>query len=109
MNSTNLDSALETRVKTLGLRIATLKRTMHEDVDSARIQKLGELHELERRNKDLEGQLHQIGLKGSGIWDDANANLRLLADNIQGGIDSILLSIDAHYSADKYAEHGRGG
>ena len=107
MNEADLHVALKMRVRTLGLRITALKKTMSEATDAKRIEKLGELHELERRHKDLKERLHQIGREGPGLRQDVNADLSLLADNIQGGLNSLMFSIDEHYLAGEHAKPPR--
>ena len=107
MDTADQHSALKMRVKTLGLRITALKTTMSEATDAKRIEKLGELQELERRHRDLEEQLQQIGREAPGLRQDVNADLSLLADNIQGGLDSLMFSIDEHYRAGEHAKSPR--
>ena len=107
MNEADLHLALKMRVKTLGLRITALKKTMSEATESRRIEKLGELHELERRHKHLEERLHQIVREGPGLRQDVNTDFSLMADNIQGGLDSLMFSIDEHYLAGEHAKSRR--
>jgi hypothetical protein len=103
MDETDLHLALKMRVKTLGLRITALKNTMSEATDAKRSEKLGELHELGQRHKDLDQRLRQVDREGPGLRQAVKADLSLLADNIQGGLDSLMFSIDAHYVADEHA------
>ncbi len=107
MTEADIYSVLKMRIKTLGSRITALKKTMSEATDSKRIDRLGELQELEKRHKQLDERLHENGPEGRGLLQDVNANLSLLADNIQGGLDSLLFSTEAHYVADERAESGR--
>jgi hypothetical protein len=74
--------------------------------DSKKVAKLGELHELERRHEQLKERLHKLDREGPGIRQDVNAELSLLADNIQGGLDSLMFSTEAHYAADEDRKSG---
>jgi predicted nucleic acid-binding Zn-ribbon protein len=96
--------ALKMRIETLGLRIATLKEMMHDASDARRIGKLGELYALEKRHDDLAHALEETRHEGSGFREAWSANLSLLADTIQGGLDSLIVSIDAHSAADEDRE-----
>jgi predicted nucleic acid-binding Zn-ribbon protein len=101
MAETGLHSALSLRVEALGRRIAALKTTMGDATDAKRIGALGELQALEQRHHHLGERLRQISHDGAGFRQDASAELSLLADSIQGGLDHIMFSIDAHYAADE--------
>ena len=107
MKGTDQHSALQMRVKTLGLRINALKQTMRKVTEAKRIEKLGELDELERRHKHLEERLHQIGREGSGMRQDADAELSLMADDLDGVLDSFMFSIEEHYVAGEHLKSHR--
>ena len=107
MNDADGYLPMKMRIKTLGIRITALENTMEKSTDSSRVAKLGELHELEGRHKDLEERLRQICREGPGLRQDVKADLNLLADNIEGGLDSLMFSVDAHFAADENARSGR--
>ncbi len=88
----------------MGIRIAELKKTVSEATEAKRLDMLGELHALERRHQHLDEQLRQAESDGQGVRQDVAANLSLLADNIQGGLDSFVFSIESHYAAGQRAK-----
>jgi hypothetical protein len=99
MSETNVQQALQLRVDTLALRIAAAEAAMRAETAPDRIQNLGALHELQKRQDYLQRQLLQLEEEGHGWRPDVKANLCLLADNIQGGLDDLMVSTDAHYQA----------
>ena len=106
MNDAGMYLTLKMRIKTLGVRITVLKTMMNQATDSKKVAKLRELHELERRHEQLKERLHNLNREGPGIRQDVNAELSLLADNIQGGLDSLMFSTEAHYAADEDRKSG---
>ena len=107
MKGTDQHSALQMRIKTLGGRINALKETMRKATEAKRIEKLGELDELERRHKHLAERLHQIDREGSGIRQDADAELSLMADDLDGVLDSFMFSVEEHYVAGEHLKSHR--
>ena len=102
MKGTDEHSALHMRIKTLSRRIKVLKETMRKAPEEKRIAKFGELDELERRHKHLAERLHQIDREGSGIRRGADAELSLMADDLDGMLDSFMFSIEEHYVAGEH-------
>ena len=91
MNGTAQHSALQIRIKTLGRRINALKQTMRKVSEAKRIEKVGELDELERRHPSLY----------RGICDDTGAvrrhvNLFVNNDHMRDrdGLDTALKAGD---------------
>lgn len=100
-------SALKSRIRTLGMRTAALRRKMSVMKDPTKISRLGELNELEKRHKHLEERLREIDAQGPGFRQDVHAELTLLADNFEGMLDSFMFSTEAHYFADQLSLNER--
>ncbi len=107
MNDPGMYLTLTLYIKTQGVCIAVLKTMMNQASDSKKAAKFGELHELERRHEQLKERLHKLDREGPGIRQDVNAERSLLAENIQGGLDSLMFSTEAHCAADEDRKSGR--
>jgi hypothetical protein len=99
MSETNVQKALKIRVASLALRITELETAMMAARTPDRMEKLGTLRELQQREAHLEALLGELDGGSRGWSEDVKANLDLLADNIQGGLDNLMFATDAHYLA----------
>jgi len=102
MSTTGLHPELEQRVADLGARIAALQ----ELTDSARpARRLGlesQLHELQRRHDNLKQRLHQLDAAGRGFSQATKAELLLLADDLMGAIEDLMMMTDADFRPDPH-------
>jgi predicted nucleic acid-binding Zn-ribbon protein len=98
-----LHPALEKKVRLLGTRIAVLQHKMETATSEQKIEALGRLTGLEQRHKHLEDQLRALDREGPGFRQDMKATMILLADDLTGAIEDLILSVDEHDHADRRA------
>jgi hypothetical protein len=99
VKETALHSALRSRIKTLDLRMAVLKRRMLAAGRAHRISSLAEAEDLQLRHQHLAAKLHLIDREGPGLRQDATAELGLLADDYEGLLDRLMASTEDHFAA----------
>lgn len=85
---------METRIGTIRHKLAGATPEQHMD-------KLGRLNDLERRHKQLEEQPQALNREGPGFSQEVRATLILLADELVGAADELILSVEEHYQADQ--------
>lgn len=99
MKLTGLHVALEKKVMLLGTRITMIRQKIADASPEQQIAMLGRLNELERRHRHIQEQLQALDHEGPGFRQNVEAKLILLADDLVGAIDDLMLSADEHYQA----------
>ena len=96
---TALYSALRSRIKTLGVRTAALRRRMLAAGDFHSVSWLAQAEDLQQRHQHLTAELHLLDRKGPGVLQESKAALSLLADDYEGLLDSLMFSTEEHFAA----------
>ncbi|MDR3534125.1 MAG: hypothetical protein P4L90_26620 [Rhodopila sp.] len=94
MTETSLHSALEMRLLTLGARIDALKQKMSNAPTQEKVREFAELAELERRHKTLDERVRKLNQEGPGFRQNIKAELVLMADDLMGMSEDLMVWID---------------
>jgi hypothetical protein len=101
MEEPGLHRGLELRLKALAARIRTLKEKMERAEALQRIEDLGEIDQLERRYKLLQGRLDELNREGKGFRHGVKNELEKLSYDLSGAVEDFIIRIDSGYGSER--------
>ena len=96
-----MHQGLELRLEVLANRIGTLKEKMARAEGLQKIEALGDVDRLERRYKDLKGQLDELNREGPGFRHETKNELEKLSYDLSGAVEDFIMWTDSGYHPDK--------
>jgi predicted nucleic acid-binding Zn-ribbon protein len=100
MNATGKHPGLEMRLRSLSERIGELKRKMNRADSVTRIEMMGEVLQLEQREKVLEAQLRKLDGEGPGLRQNLKAEFDKIADDLAASVQDFIIRLDRHRAPD---------
>ncbi len=101
MEQAGLHQGLELRLRVLADRIGTLKEKMDRAEGLQKIENLGDVDRLERRYKELKGQLDELNREGSGFRQEVKNELEKLSYDLSGAVEDFFMWTDSGYQPDR--------
>lgn len=96
-----LHPGLQLRIEMLAKRIVLLRKKAARKGDLGRLVDLGTIERLERRHRRLVDQLLRLDTEGSGVWQNAKAEVTELVDDICASIEDSMMRLDHFAGHDK--------
>jgi len=100
MTATGHHPGLEMRLRSLAQRIGELKRRMNRADASTRIEMMGEVLQLEERERDLAEQLRKLDGEGAGLKQSLKAEFEKIADDLAASVQDFIIRLDRHRPPD---------
>ena len=101
MGSAGLHPGLETQLAALAARIAALKEKRRTATGSERLEELGEIEELERRQKALADGLRSLDGEGPGFRQDVKAELERMAHDLTASLEDFVMRTDSRFAPER--------
>ncbi len=101
MERADLHQGLELRLEVLANRIGTLKEKMARAQGPQKIENLGDIDRLERRYKELQGQLDELNREGPSFRHEVKNELEKLSADLSGAVDDFLMWTDSGYQPER--------
>lgn len=98
MTSMEPHQVLELRLRALEARIEELKRKIARAKGSEKIEKFGDVAELESRHGKLADRLRQLEREGPGFRQEVKAELEAMADDLSGTVEDFMMRLDSDYA-----------
>jgi hypothetical protein len=94
MHETGRYPGLELRLRSLAERIGELKRKMARADALVRIEMMGEVLQLEERERQLELRLGKLNGEGNGVRQRLRAEAEKIADDLAASVQDFILRVD---------------
>jgi len=94
MHETGQYPGLELRLRSLAERIGELKRKMTRADAVVRIEMMGEVLQLEERERLLELRLGKLNGEGNGVRQRLRAEAEKIADDLAASVQDFILRVD---------------
>jgi hypothetical protein len=91
--------ALDLRLRELTDRTAMLKLRWELAAGVEKFQTFWEIQRLERRKCMLEDRLHKLEREKNGLWQDINADIQAVTDDLPDGVERWIERLDANHAA----------
>ncbi|MGO9172061.1 MAG: hypothetical protein ACLP7P_08865 [Rhodomicrobium sp.] len=97
MGQASLHEGLELRLETLAARIRMLREKMERTEGLKKIEEFGELDQLERRQKELEGRMQELDREGPSFRRDMKNELEKLSYDLSAAVEDFNMRIDSGF------------